>query len=71
MIIIKKYVLKQAIRGEQEKSEILSIPNEYKNIFKNLIDSLDIEYLAIPKEINLPNNDILSSKNKLSNLEID
>ena len=67
MAILKKPVFKQAIEGEQERSEILSIPNKYKNILEDLIDSLNIERLAIPKQINLPSNDISTSDPEVDN----
>ena len=49
MAILKKNVLKQAIGGGQKKLEILSIPNKYKNKLEDLVDSLDIKHLAIPR----------------------
>ena len=49
LAILKQHVLKQAIRKRQEKLEILSIFYKYKNILENLVDSSDIEYLAISK----------------------
>lgn len=55
----------------QERSEILSILNKYKNILENLVDSLDIKYPAIPKQINLPSNDIPGSKDDSSDFKID
>lgn len=67
MVIVKKRVFKQAIRGEQERSKILSILNRYKNTTKNLVDSSDIEDLAIPKQIDLPSNDISTSDPEVDN----
>ena len=52
--------------GGQEKSKILSIPNNYKNILEDLVNSLDVEYLAISKQIDLSSNNIPNSKNNLS-----
>ncbi len=57
--------------GEQEKSEILSIPNKYKDTLENLLESLDVEHPAIPMQIDLPSNDIPSSKDDPSNPELD
>ena len=67
MAIVKKRVFKQAIEKGQEKSEILSILNKYKDTFEDLVNSLDIEHLAIPKQINLPSNNIPNSKDDPSN----
>ncbi len=71
MAILKKHVLKQAIKTEQEKSEILLIPNMYKDTFKDLVDSSNVKHLAIPLQINLPSNDISDSKDDPSNPEMD
>ena len=71
MAILKKHVLKQAIGREQKKSEILSILNKYKDTLKDLIDSLDVEHPAIPRQINLLSNHILSSKENPSDPKID
>ncbi len=71
MAMLKKRVLKQAIGGEQEKSEILSIPNKYKDILEDLVDSLDVEHPAIPRQIDLPSNNIPGSKNNPSNPKMD
>lgn len=43
MAILKNRVLKQVVEEAQEKIEILSISNTDKDMFENLIDSLDIE----------------------------
>ena len=45
--ILRKWVLKQAVRGEKGKSEIATIPNKYKDTPDDLIDSSDIEFLEI------------------------
>lgn len=66
MAIFKKHVLKQAIEGGQEKIKIMSIFNKYKNTLKNLVDRLDIEFLAILRSINLLSNDIPYSKDNPS-----
>ncbi len=71
MVIFKKRVFKQTIRGKQERSEILSIPNKYKNILEDLVDSLDVEHPAISRQINLSSNDIPSSKDDPSDFQID
>ncbi len=57
--------------GKQEKSEILSISNKYKNILDDFFDSLDIEHLTIPRQIDLPSNDIPSSKDDSSDPKMD
>ncbi len=69
--ILKKRVLKQAIGGGQEKSEILSIPNKYKDTLEDLVDSSDVEHPAIPRQIDLPSDDIPGSKDDPSNLKMD
>ena len=69
--ILKKHILKQAIRGGEEKLEILFICNKYKDTFKDLVDSSDVEYPTILKEINLPSNDIPGLKDNSSDPKID
>ena len=71
MAILKQRILKQAIRGRQEKSKILSIPNKYKDTHEDFVDNLDIKHPAIPKQIDLSNNDIPDSKDNPSNHKID
>ena len=71
MIDIKKRVFKEAIREKQEKSEILSISNKYKNLLEDFVDSFNIKYFTILKQINLPNNNISGSKDNSCNLNID
>ncbi len=71
MAILKKLVFKQTIGGGQEKSEILSIPNKYKDTLKDLVDSSDVEHPPIPRQIDLPSNDIPGSKDDLRNPEMD
>ncbi len=71
MAILKKRVFNQAIGGGQEKSEILSIPNKYKDTLKDLVNSSDVEHPAIPRQIILPSNNIPGSKDDPSNPEID
>ena len=41
--IFKKRVVKQAIRGKVENSEIVAIHNQYKETLDDLIDSSDLE----------------------------
>lgn len=48
-IVVKKYILKQVIMGVQKRSKILLILNKYKDTLEDLVNSLDIEYWAIPK----------------------
>lgn len=41
--------------GETEwKSEIIAIPNKYKNTLNNLINSSNIEFLDWPNSLDLP-----------------
>ena len=40
----QKKVIKQAVGEAEQKSKILAIPNQYKNMLDDLIDSLDLEY---------------------------
>lgn len=49
MVILRKWVSKQAIGEVEEKTEILAIFNRYKNTLKNFIDNLDIEPPDIPR----------------------
>ncbi len=49
----------------------MSISNKYKDTLEDLVDSLDIEHPAIPKQIDLPSNDIPGFKNDPSNPKID
>ncbi len=71
MAILKKRVFKKAIGGGQEKSEILSIPNKYKDTLEDLVDSSDVEHPAIPRQIDLSSDDIPGSKNDPSNPKMD
>ena len=54
VIIFWKRVLKQAVRGAEEKSEITAIPNKYKDTLDNLINSSDIEFSDYPNSPNWP-----------------
>ena len=47
------------------------ILNKYKDILEDLVESLDIKYPAILKQIDLSSNDILCSKNNPSNFEME
>lgn len=62
-------------QGEQEKSEISAIFNQYKNILDDFIDSLDdtsdTELLAILKQIIMPNGDIPDPRDNASDLKED
>lgn len=42
--IFQKQVLKQTVGGAEGKSEIVAIPNKYKDTLNNLINSSDIEF---------------------------
>ena len=44
IVLLRKKVIKQAVGGAKQKSEILAIPNRYKDILDDLIDSLDLEH---------------------------
>ncbi len=68
--ILKKHILKQAIRGRQEKSKIMSIPNKYKDTLKDLVDSSDIKHPAIPRQMDLVSDIIPGSKENPSNPEM-
>lgn len=65
LTILKKCVFKETIGRRQKRSKILSIPNTYKNTLKDLVDSSDIKYLPILRQIDLSSNNILNSKNNL------
>lgn len=72
MIIFKKQVFNQAIRGVKEKTEILAISNRYKNILEDFVNSLDIKLSNMPKLINKePYNIILGFENSLTKLKLD
>ena len=71
MAILKKRVFKQAIEGGQEKSEIFSISNKYKNTLEDLINSSDSEYPIIPRQIDLPSDNISNFKDSPSDPKID
>lgn len=58
-------------KDEQKRLKMLLILNRYKNIFENFVNSLDIKCRAIPKQFDLPNHNILDSKDNLRNLEVE
>lgn len=45
VLILKKRVVKQTLGGSKENSEIMTIPNKYKDTLDNLIDSLNAKSL--------------------------
>ena len=49
--ILRKQVVKQAVGGAKGNSEIMTIPNRYKDIFDDFIDSSDAESLDRPEPI--------------------
>ena len=48
--MLKKKVIKQAVGGTGQKSEILAIPNQYKDTLDELVDSSNLVY---PKMLRL------------------
>ena len=44
IVLLRKKVIKQAVGGAKQKSEILAIPNQYKDTLDDLIDSSDLEH---------------------------
>ncbi len=54
MVILRKRVFKQEVRGAEGKSEIAAIPNKYKDTLDDLIDSLDTESLEAPRSKRAP-----------------
>lgn len=51
IIIFKKYVVKQALRGAEKNFEIVAILNRYKDTFGDFINSSDVEFLNKPEPI--------------------
>ena len=47
IVLLKNKVIKQAVWGAKQKSEILAIPNQYKNTLDDLVDSSDLEHPEI------------------------
>lgn len=43
IILLKKRVIKQAVGGAKQKSEILEISNRYKDTLNDLVDNSDLE----------------------------
>ena len=44
IVLLRKKVIKQAVGGAKQKSEILAIPNQYKDTLDDLVDSSDLEH---------------------------
>ena len=44
IILLRKKVIKQAVGAAGQKSEILAIPNRYKDILDDLVDSSDLNH---------------------------
>lgn len=44
IVLLRKKVIKQAVGGAEQKSEILAIPNRYKDTLDDLVDSSDLEH---------------------------
>ena len=65
IVLLKKKVIKQAVGGAEQKSEILAIPNQYKDMLDDLVDSSDLEY----PEMLRPNSQ--KQRDSTSNLEDD
>ncbi len=63
--------LSKQLGGGQEKSEILSIPNKSKDTLEDLVDNSNVEHPALPRQKDLPSNDIPGSKDDPSDLEMD
>ena len=47
IVLLKKKVIKQAIGGAEQKSEILAIPNQYKDTLDDFVDSSNLEHPEI------------------------
>ena len=71
MAILKKRVLKQAIGAKQERSEILSSHNKYKDTLEDLVNSLDIERPTTQKPIDLLSNEISTSDPEVDDNPLD
>lgn len=72
MVILGKQVLKQVIREVETKTEIMVIPNRYKDTFNDLIDSSDIKPLNMPRLVNKGlHNVMLSSENPSNRPKLD
>ena len=44
IVLLRKKIIKQAVGGAEQKSEILAIPNRYKDTLDDLVDSSDLEH---------------------------
>ena len=44
IVLLRKKVIKQAVGGTGQKSEILVIPNRYKDTLDDLVNSSDLEH---------------------------
>ena len=44
IVLLRKKVIKQAVGRDEQKSEILAIPNQYKDMLDDLVDSSDLEH---------------------------
>ena len=44
IVLLRKKVIKQAVRGAKQDFEILVIPNQYKDTLDDLVDSSDLEH---------------------------
>lgn len=65
--ILRKQVFKQAVGRVEEKIEILAILNKYKDIFEDLVDSLDMDTLDVLRPVDKkPYNVMLGLENPLT-----
>lgn len=72
MAIFRKQVLKQAIRGVKEKTEIMANPNKYKDTLEDFVDSSDIEPPNMLRPVDKGLRDVMpSSEDPLTKLELD
>ena len=47
IVLLRQKLIKQAVGRGEQKSEILAIPNQYKNMLDDLVDSSDLEHPEI------------------------
>ena len=66
--ILKKRVVKQEIGGIKINSEIVAIPNRYKDILNNLIDNPDEESPNWPGPIDKRSRNALRFRSNLTGL---
>lgn len=72
MAIFRKRVLKQAIGGAEGKTEIMAIPNRYKDTFEDLLNSSDIKPPNMPRPVDKKlHNVMLGSENLPTELKLD